>query len=236
MNQSPAADLAIPSTPKQPVSDTYHGVKVTEDYRWLENGDDPAVKRWTAWENARTRAWLDELPDREKIEQRLTALFAKMSPSYGGLSSRPGRLFALKFDPDKQQRLPVALDSPRDLSSERVIVDPNELEPKGAVSIDWYVPSADGKRVAVCLSRHGSEEGALHLFDLETGRELPDRIEGVQFPTGGGSAAWTKDGKTIYYTRYPRKGERPEADLNFYQQIYVHRVGTPETEDQYSIG
>ncbi len=236
LNPSFAADMSIPPTPKEPVSDMYHGVKVSEDYRWLESGDDPAVKKWTAQQNARTRAWLDELPDRARIEQQLTELFAKMSPSYGWLSSRPGRLFALKFDPDKQQRLLVTLDSPQNLGSERVVVDPNEMEPKGAVSIDWYVPSADGKQVAVCLSQNGSEEGALHLFDLESGKELPDRIERVQYPTGGGSAAWSKDGKIIYYTRYPRKGERPEADLNFYQQVYVHRVGTPESDDQYSIG
>src|SRR5205823_3276 len=69
-----------------------------------------------------------------------------------------------------------------------------------------------------------------------TGKALPDTIVHVQYPTAGGSAAWNGDGSGIYYTRFPRKGERPEADLNFYQQIYFHKLGTPDTGDTYSIG
>ena len=67
-------------------------------------------------------------------------------------------------------------------------------------------------------------------------KALPDRIAHVQYPTAGGSAAWNTDGTGIYYTRFPRKGEQPEADLNFYQQVYFHKLGTPDTEDTYSIG
>ena len=73
------------------------------------------------------------------------------------------------------------------------MLDPNELEPKGHVAIDWFVPSPDGKLVAVCLSEYGSEEGTLHFYHTETGLALPDRIPRVQYPTGGGSAAWEPD-------------------------------------------
>ncbi len=231
-----AATPPPPMTDKRPVTDEYHGVKVVDDYRWLETAGTPEVKVWTESQNQRTRAFLDALPGRPALQTQLTAWFAKDSPSYGGLTSRPGRLFATKFQPPKQQRLLVVLASANDLGSEKVVLDPNELAPKGQVSMDWYVPSPDGMIVAVCLSENGSEEGALHFYRTDTGERLPDQIARVQYPTAGGSAAWTPDGKAIYYTRFPRAGERPEADLNFFQQIYVHQLGTPDTADRYSAG
>lgn len=225
-----------PPTDKQPVTDEYHGVKVVDDYRWLEESGSPAVKAWSEAQNKHTRAWLDALPDRADIEARLTALYAKDTPSHSGLVSRPGRLFALKFQPPKQQRLLVTLTSADYLASEKVVLDPNEMEPKGQVAMGWFVPSPDGKLIAVSLSEHGSEEGTLHFFRTDTGEHLPDRIARVQYPTGGGSAAWAPDGKTIFYTRYPRTGEKPAADLNFFQQIYTHKLGTPDSADVHSAG
>lgn len=227
---------APPVTEKKPVTEVYHGVEVLDDYRWLEAAGSPEVRAWTVAQNAHSRAWLDARPDRAAIEAELTALYAKDTPSHIGLVSRPGRLFALKFQPPKQQRLLVTLDSADDLASEKVVLDPNEIEPKGQVAMDWYVPSPDGRWVAVCLSEHGSEDGTLHFYRTDTGEALPDRIPRVQYPTGGGSAAWTPDGRGVFYTRYPHAGERPEADLNFYQQIYFHRLGTPVETDVYSAG
>ena len=105
----PTATAEHPPTERKPVTDEYHGEKITDDYRWMEDGDSPAVKAWTAAQNQHTRAYLDALSDRSAIQQQLTAWFAKDSPSYGGLTPRPGRLFALKFQPPKQQRLLVVL-------------------------------------------------------------------------------------------------------------------------------
>ncbi len=227
---------APPPTAKKPADSTYHGVKVAEDYRWLEDGESPEVKAWTEAQNKFTRAHLDALPERAGIEARLTELYSKDTPSHSGLVSRPGRLFALKFQPPKQQRLLVSLTSADDLASEKVVLDPNEIEPKGQVAMDWFVPSPDGKLVAVCLSEHGSEEGMLHFYRTETGEHLPDRIARVQYPTGGGSVAWTPDGAAVFYTRYPRQGEKPEVDLNFFQQIWFHKLGTPDSADVYSAG
>ncbi len=227
---------STPQTAKKPVSNEYAGTMVEDPYQWLEKDDDPEVKAWSNAQNQRTRQYLDKLPDRASIERQLTEWYAKTSPSYFSLISRPGTLFAMKFQPPKQQPLLVTLTSADDLQSEKVVLDPNVLDAKGTTAIDWFVPSLDGKHVAVSLSKGGSEDGTLYFYETATGKALPDTIAHVQYPTAGGSAAWNADGSGVYYTRFPRKSERPEADLNFYQQIYFHKLETAGTEDTYSIG
>ncbi len=231
----PAAE-PLAETPKKPVSTKYQGVTVEDPYQWLEKDGEPDVKAWSDAQNQRTRQYLDQLPDRAAIEKQLTEWYAKTSPSYSSLVSRPGLLFVMKFQPPRQQPLLVTLTSVDDLKSEKVVLDPNVLDSKGTTAIDWFVPSLDGKYVAASLSKGGSEDGTLHFYEAGNGKALPDTIAHVQYPTAGGSAAWNADGTGIYYTRFPRKGERPEADLNFYQQVYFHKLGTPDTEDAYSIG
>src|SRR5436190_8435379 len=208
-----------PQTPKKPVSDEYHGTTVEDPYQWLEKDDDTEVKAWSDAQNQRTRDYVDKLPDRAAIEKQLTEWYAKTSPGYSSLVSRPGLLFVMKFQPPKQQPLLVTLTSADELKSEKVVLDPNGLDAKGTTAIDWFVPSLDGKYVAVSLSKGGSEDGTLHIYETATAKGLPDTIAHVQYPTAGGSAAWNADGTGIYYTRFPRQGERPEVDLNFYQQV-----------------
>jgi prolyl oligopeptidase len=227
---------SAPETPKEAVSTKYHGVTVEDPYQWLEQDDDSRVKAWSEAQNQRTRQYLDKLPDRAAIEKQLQEWYAKTSPNYFSLVSRPGILFAMKFQPPKQQPLLVTLASADNLKSEKVVLDPNILDTKGTTAIDWFVPSLDGKQVALSLSKGGSEDGTLHFYETATGKTLPDTIAHVQYPTAGGSAAWNADGTGVFYTRFPRKSERPDADLNFYQQIYFHKLGTPDTEDKYSIG
>jgi len=225
-----------PDTPKKPITTEYQGVTVEDPYQWLEAEDDSQVKAWSDAQNQRTRKSLDSFPDRPAIEKQLQEWYAKTSPSYSSLVSRPGILFAMKFQPPKQQPLLVTLASADDLKSEKVVLDPNVLDAKGTTAIDWFVPSLDGKYVAMSLSKGGSEDGTLHFYETATGKALPDTIAHVQYPTAGGSAAWNADSTGVFYTRFPRKGERPDADLNFYQQIYFHKLGTRDTEDKYSIG
>ncbi len=227
---------AAPVAEKKPVVNEYHGTKVTDDYQWLEEDDDAAVKAWSDAENKLTRAYLDGLASRAKVAAQLEKWYADASPSYSSMETRPRLLFALKTQPPKQQPMLVTLASANDLKSEKVLLDPNQLDRKGTTTIDWFAPSLDGKKVAVSISKGGSEDGTLHFYDVGTGKELGDTIAHVQFPTAGGSAAWNGDGSGVYYTRFPRKGERPEEDLNFYQQVYFHKLGTPESKDTYLIG
>ena len=231
-----AAEPSSPQTPKKPVTDEYQGVKVEDNYQWLEKDDDPEVKAWSDTQNKRTRAYIDKLPDRAAVEKQLTEWYAKTSPSYSQLVARPGVLFAMKFQPPKQQQMLVTLASADNLKSEKMVLDPNALDVKGTTAIDWFAPSRDGKYVAISISQGGSEDGTLHIYETATGKAMPDSIGHVQYPTAGGSAAWNADDTGIYYTRFPRKGERPNADLNFYQQIYFHKLGTADTEDTYSLG
>ena len=232
-----AAELPPPpSTPKRPVTDDYHGVKVTDDYRWLENFSDPEVHKWSDAQNHRARAFLDVLPARQAISARLRELYTQTSSHYYALTWRAGALFAMKDQPPKEQPLLVVLRSVDDSKSERVVIDPNALDAKGGTAVDFYVPSVDGKLVAVSLSTGGSEDGSVHIVDVSTGRQLPDVVPRVNGATAGGSVAWNSDSSGFYYTRYPQTGERPEADLKFYQQIYFHRIGTPLAQDVYSLG
>lgn len=130
----------------------------------------------------------------------------------------------------------VLLKSADDLDSERVVLDPNKLDPTGGTEIDFFVPSLDAKYVAVSLSKGGSESGDVHVYEVATGKEVDAPIPRVNGGTAGGSVAWNADGSGFYYTRYPRAGERPPEDLTFYQQIYFHRLSTDARQDSYSLG
>ncbi len=225
-----------PPTAKRPTSDTYQGTTIVDDYRWLEDGKSSEVQDWTAAQTAFTRSILDKLTQREAIRTRVSGLLSTSSADRFGLRQIHGSLFALKDQPPKQQAFLVTMKSADDPASERVLVDPNVIDSTGKTTIDFYVPSADGKRVAVSLSRGGSESGTIHVYDVDTGKETGDVIERVNGGTAGGSVTWSGDGKRLYYTRYPHEGERPAADLDFYQQVWVHTLGKPVSTDTYSIG
>ena len=227
---------AIPQTPKKPVTDEYQGVQVVDDYRWLEPSADTEVRKWSDQENVRTRAYLDRLASRPGLVERLNQLNGSSSIRFSSLISRGGVLFAMKTQPPKRQAYLVALASPDDPDSARTVVDPNALDPTGSTAIDFYEPSLDGKLVAVSLSKGGTEDGSVSVFEVGTGNQRSDLVPRVNGATAGGSVAWNRDGSGFWYTRYPRAGERPAADLNFYQQVYFHRLGTATAQDEYGVG
>ncbi|MCK4941565.1 S9 family peptidase, partial [candidate division WOR-3 bacterium] len=190
-----------PKTPVMPVTETYHGAEVVDNYQWLENGDDPKVKQWSKAQNEYTRWVLDEIPVHEAIAKRLHELYNKASSQYYRFQYQHGALFALKDQPPLDQPLLIKLDSPYDLSTEQVILDPNQLDPTGLTPIDFYVVSPDARLVAVSLSKGGTENGDVHIYEVATGKKLPDIIPRVNGPTAGGDVAWTTHGSGFYYTR-----------------------------------
>ncbi len=215
--------------------DLMHGTQVADPYRALENGSDPKVQAWAAAENARTRAYLDALPGRAAVAAKLSALTHAKSPSDRDLIARGDKIFELYDDPAKQQPALASLDAQADPGSRKLVLDPNALDAKGRIEIDWYVPSPDGTRVAVSLSRNGSEDGTLHVYDVASGHEIEAPIPNVQYPTAGGSLAWTKDGKGFWYTRYPGDNA-PESERHFHQAIYFHNIGSDAARDPLVLG
>jgi prolyl oligopeptidase len=224
-----------PATPSGTATDTYFGITEKDPYRWLENGADPKVHEWSVAQDARTRAYLDALPVRAKIHDRLMALLSKTSPSYVGLYPAGGKIFATYVQPPKQQPMIAVLGPDADPAKARVVVDPNALNPAGTTAIDWFVPSRDGTKLAVSLSDNGSEDGTLHIFDVATGQDSALRIPGVQYPTAGGSLAWRKDGTGFWYTRYPG-ADAPAERQHFYQQVFYHKLGEDPAADTYVAG
>ncbi|MDT9599178.1 prolyl oligopeptidase family serine peptidase [Sphingosinicella rhizophila] len=219
-----------PEFPRGTVVETIHHVAVADPYRRLENGDDPAVRAWSDAQNARTRAYLDMLPGRTEVAAKLARMLRTASPYTSQLKARGVHIFGLRSDPTKQQPLLVVMPSSGDVSQARTIVDPNRLDPGGGIMIDWYAPSPDGSKVAVSLSKNGSEEGRLHLYETASGREIGEPIDRVHQPTGLGAAAWAANGRGFWYTLYPGE-DAPPAERRFNVAVYFHELGTPVASD-----
>jgi prolyl oligopeptidase len=232
---------AVPPPPvaaKKAVVDTYHGVKVDDPYQWLEKKiDDAEVRQWVDGQTAHMRAVLDKQPSRDAIRARLTTLMTHKSPAHYAMVQKGGVFFAMKFQPPRQQSTLVVLPSLEDPSKARVLVDPVEVDPSGKTTIDFFVPSLDGKKVAVSLSKNGTESGDVTVYDVATGKPLPGEVvPRVNGGTAGGSLTWNGDGSGFFYTRYPRGEERPAEDRDFFQQVYFHKLGTPTDQDTYELG
>ena len=223
-------------TEKQPVTDAYHGVDVVDDYRWLEDWDDPRVKQWSEMQNHSAREVLDNLPNLAAIRRRVTEIMSAPIAGYASVAFRDGQYFAIKSQPPKQQPFLVVMKSPFHPDQARVLLDPNELDDEGTTAIDWYEPSPDGKLVAVSLSEGGDEIGNVHVYETATGKPTYEMVPRVNSGTAGGDLAWHPDGSGFYYTRHPRPGERPAEDLGFYQQLYFHKLGTSADDDHYELG
>lgn len=226
------------ATRVSPTRDTYHGSVVDDPYRWLEDWTDPAVRAWSEKQSACARRYLDALPDAPKIRARLTQILTvERGSTYTNPSYKGGRLFVLRQLPQAQQTSLVWFAQSEASGPANVVLDPMQLDPTGDTSIDWYVPSDDGKLVAISLSSGGSEGGTLRIFDAGSGRPIDDApIESVSKATASGDVAWSADGRGFFYTRYPHAGERPERELSFYQQVYYHQLGTSPSDDRYELG
>ncbi|HEY4780991.1 MAG TPA: hypothetical protein VIH54_04175, partial [Chthoniobacterales bacterium] len=138
--ESPKLEPA-PETKKQPVKDSYYDVTVQDDYRWLEDLKSSEVKTWAEQQNQRSEKFLAALPGRSAIAEEMKKLTSIQPISYGDIQLTAGKIFALKFDPKKQQQFLVVLEAADRPESERSVCDPNIIDSAGTTAIDWFVPS-----------------------------------------------------------------------------------------------
>ncbi len=218
--------LTYPDTKKVDQTDDYHGTKVADPYRWLENDvrEDKEVRAWVEAENKVTQAYLDAIPQRDAIKKRITELwnYEKISAPF----QVGGRYFFSKNDGLQNQAVLYTQES---LAAEpRVLLDPNSWSKDGTVALSGFVPSDDAKYAAYGVAAAGSDWNTWHVLDVATAKPLADELKWVKFS----SASWTPDGKGFFYSRFPevKQGDTFQS-LNVNQKLYYHRLGTPQAED-----
>lgn len=217
-----AAPLAYPAPERSDAADDYHGTRVADPFRGLEDPDSAPTVRWIEAENALTRSWIDAVPEREAIEQRLTALwnYARISPP----SHEGGRWFWSRNDGLQNQS--VLMTSARPGVDGRVLLDPNTLKADGTISVTNASTSKDGRRYAYQLSEAGSDWNTVRVKDLESGRDLPDVLEWVKFS----GLAWAPDASGFYYSTFPEHDASGKTALANHT-LYFHRLGTAQRDD-----
>ncbi len=208
-------ELPVVPAPQIPVTDRFHGVEVSEDYRWLEDAGAEETVAWTKAQQHRTQTYFGAIGWRAALRARVEQLLKSDRTAYKQLQSGGSTFFALKVQTPRQQPFLVALTDLDDPGTERVVVDPDVIDPSGETAIDFFVPSPDGQRVAVSLSEHGSEDGSLHVFEVASGKVVGEPIAHVNLM--GGSVAWRHDGSGFWYTRC--------ADpAGFRQQVWLREL------------
>lgn len=213
-----------PSSVQSAQVDTYHGMPVADPYRWLENPDSPETRAWIEAQNQLTFSFLQTIPAREAIQKRLTQLwdYEKYSIPF----KEGDRYFYFKNDGLQNQSVLYTLKSLEDTPT--VLLDPNQLSPDGTIALSGLELSEDGSLMAYGLSTAGSDWQEWRVRDVATGTDLPDRLQWVKFS----GAAWTKDGKGFFYSRYDEPDAKAKLEaVNYYQKLYYHQVGTPQSAD-----
>jgi prolyl oligopeptidase len=213
-----------PNAPTSNQVDDYHGVRVADPYRPLENADAPETRAWIEAENRLTDAYLASIPQREAIRKRLSELWD--FERFGIPVRKGGRYFFMHNDGLQNQSV---LYTTRTWEAEpHVLLDPNTLSEDGTIALAGWSPSEDGRYLAYGLANGGSDWNEWRVRDVETSVDLDDRLEWVKFS----GASWTHDGKGFFYSRY----DAPDpsgvlAEANYYHKLYYHRLGTPQGED-----
>jgi len=204
--------------------DDYHGTVVADPYRWLEDVDSPETRAWIAAQNAASESYLAGLPARELLRRRLAELWNY--PRRQAPVQRGGRYFQLRNTGLQNQDVLTVAES---LEAEaRVLLDPNELAPDGTTAIASWSVSEDGRHLAYGLSAAGSDWVTWHVRDVATRQDLPDVVQWSKFS----SAVWRTDGAGFYYGYYSPQPEHTLQNVNDSQQLYLHRLGEPQTLDR----
>ncbi|MEH2377628.1 MAG: prolyl oligopeptidase family serine peptidase [Nostoc sp.] len=224
--------LTYPSSHKSDQVDNYHGTLVADPYRWLEDPDSEETRTWIDAQNQVTFGYLSEIPTREKIKQRLTKLWDyekygipfKEGESQGDGSS--DRYFYFKNDGLQNQSVLYTLKTLDDQPN--VLLDPNKLSEDGTVALSGLSISENAKLLAYGLSASGSDWQEWKVRDIETGEDLQDHLKWIKFS----GASWTHDHQGFFYSRYDEPNEKTQLeDVNYYQKLYYHQLGKPQSED-----
>src|SRR5213595_1118661 len=218
-----AQSIQYPPAPKGDVVDDYHGTKVPDPYRGLEDPDAPATRSWIEAENRLTEAYLAGIPARERIRERLRRLWDY--PKYGAPFHKAGRYFYFKNDGLQNQS--VLYTQAALTGAPAVLLDPNLLSADGTVALSTLAASEDGRLVAYGTSASGSDWEEFRVRDVATGRDLPDHLRWIKFS----GASWTRDGAGFLYSRYPEPTAKALTDVNRLQRLYYHRLGTDQSAD-----
>jgi prolyl oligopeptidase len=222
-----------PKAEKKPIIETMHGVEITDNYRWLEDGTSSATQKWVEEEMTYTHAMLDPLPGRDAIHKRLTELLSIGSisqPQIGGKYYFYTRREGMQNQPVLYVRAGGA--EAKDTGKDRVLLDVNQLAADGTIALDWYQASENGKYLAYGTSPSGSEMSTLHIIETKTGKALPDTIE----RTRACSIAWMLDNSGFYYTRYPKKGDVPDGQEMYNRHVFYHELGSDPATDPLIFG
>jgi len=216
--------IEYPKTKKVAQTDDYHGTRVADPYRWLEDDNSAETKAWVAAQNKVTFGYLNQIPERAALKKRLTELwnYAKYSAPF----KEGGKYFYYKNDGLQNQSVLYVAASISDKG--RVLLDPNKLSADGTVALSGVAMSDDGKMMAYGLSAAGSDWQEWRFRNVETGKDLPDVLKNIKFS----GASWAKDGSGVYYSRYPEADDKSKLSAeNFNQKLYFHTLGTAQSED-----
>ncbi|MEM7235286.1 MAG: prolyl oligopeptidase family serine peptidase, partial [Planctomycetota bacterium] len=219
------ASISYPEAQRGDVVDEYHGVKVADPYRWLEDSKTDETQAWIAAENELTDAYLAEIPEQERIRKRLESLWDY--DKYGLPFYEGGRYFFAKKTGLQNQSV---LHTQDELGGEsRVLLDQNKLSEDGTASASGYSVSPNGKLLAYSVSEGGSDWRVIRVRDIETGKDLEDETRWVKFS----STAWAPKSDGYFYSRYaePKEGESLDG-VNRFQKLYFHKLGTDQSDDQ----
>jgi len=218
-----AQTLQYPAARKSDVVDDYHGTRVPDPYRWLEDPDSPESRAWIEAENRLTAAYLAEIPARSTIRERLTKLWNY--PKYGTPFRKGRRYFFFKNDGLQNQSV---LYKQASLTADpETLLDPNLLSEDGTVALSTMAVSDDGRLLAYGTSASGSDWEEFRVRDVAQGRDLSDYLKWIKFS----GASWTNDGAGFFYSRYPEPADKALTDVNRFQRLYYHRLGTDQAQD-----
>ena len=203
--------------------DDYHGVKVADPYRWLEDLDSDETRSWVDAENKLSFGFLEAIPARAAIKERITKLWNY--EKYGVPFKEGNRYFYSRNSGLQNQSVLYTVTS---LDGQpKLVLDPNTLSSDGTVALSGMQVSNGGKLLAYSLSASGSDWQEWKVRDVETGQDLSDDLKWVKFS----GVSWTRDNSGFYYSRY----DEPKSDslkaTNYFQKVYFHKLGTPQSED-----